>query len=206
MKQNSPDYPDRDPHGAEPVVEARVTDLGRRLLEARTGRFTVKELAQAAGVSAGLISQVERGHGNPSFRTLYRISQALGLRVGDLFGEEPDHPHAKASVVREDQRKRLQLGNHGLVWELLTPNLQGQLEMLLTRVPAGFSNKEDPFQHRGEECVLLLDGSLEVTVGDQLFELGRGDAVTYDSAQPHWWHNPTDVEALIVGAVTPPSF
>lgn len=187
--------------------EALPVDLiGQRLREARVGRLTVKELAEAAGVSVGIISQVERGHGNPSFRTLYRISQALNLRIGDLFDAVPDRPQTKASVVREGQRMRLQLGPHGLVWELLTPNLQGQLEMLLTRVPAGFSNEQDPFEHQGEECVLLLEGALEVTVGDQLFELSHGDAVTYDSSQTHWWRNPTQDEALIVGAVTPPSF
>ena len=61
------------------AVHEFVADLGQRLREARSGRFTVKELAAAAGVSAGLISEVERGQGNPSFRTLYRISQALDL-------------------------------------------------------------------------------------------------------------------------------
>ena len=157
-------------------------------------------------MSAGIISEVERGRANPAFRTLYRISHALDLRIGDLFEDQPDVPAANATVIHKSQRKRLQLGDHGLVWELLTPNLQGQLEMLLTRVPPGFSNRDDPFQHRGEECVVLLEGSLEVMVGDQKFELGRGDAITYDSGQNHWWHNPTEVEGLIVGAVTPPSF
>jgi transcriptional regulator with XRE-family HTH domain len=183
-----------------------VTDLGRRLREARAGRFTVKQLADAAGVSAGIISEVERGRGNPSFRTLYRISRALELRIGDLFDDYPEGTTATASVVRAHQRKRLQLGEQGLVYQLLTPDLQGRLEMLLTRVSPGFSNEPDPFRHPGEECVLLLEGTLEVTVGGERYRLHQGDAITYDSGQTHWWQNPTDTEALIVGAVTPPSF
>ena len=173
---------------------------------ARTGRFTVKQLAEAAGVSTGIISEVERGRGNPSFRTLYQISQALGLRIGDLLDGQREQPEVEAAVVRADQRKRLQLGTHGLVYELLTPDLQGDLEVLLTRVSAGFTNEDAPFEHDGEECVLLLEGSLEVTVGDSLFNLRSGDAITYDSGIRHWWHNPTNDVAVIVGAVTPPSF
>ena len=157
-------------------------------------------------MSSGIISEVERGQGNPSFRTLYRISQALGLRIGDLIDDQQRKPTASGAVVRADQRKRLQLGERGLVYQLLTPNLQGRLEMLLTRVSAGFSNEDDPFRHEGEECVLLLEGALDVMVGDRLHHLEAGDAITYDSGTDHWWRNPTDVEAFIVGAVTPPSF
>lgn len=182
-------------------------DLGLRLRAARTGRFTVKELAAAAGVSAGLISEVERGQGNPSFRTLYLISQALGLRVGDLLSPDDDRDQESAQVVRRDQRKILQLGENGLAWQMLTPNLQGKLEVLKTSVPPGFSNEDSPFRHVGEECVFLLSGvALQVVVEDTLFTLEEGDAITYDSGKTHWWSNPTDGHAVVVGVVTPPSF
>lgn len=175
--------------------------------EAREGRFTVRELAAASGVSAGSISEIERGRGNPSFQTLYRVSQALGLQVGDLIGAyQAEGPSTAATVVKGNRRKRLQMGADGLVHELLTPNLQGELEMLLTVVPAGFSNKDDPFGHVGEECVFVLDGTLEVTVGDETFTLETGDAITYDSGVEHWWRNDSDTDARVVGAVTPASF
>lgn len=189
------------------AVHAHVVDLGQRLREARTGRFTVKELAAAAGVSSGLISEVERGQGNPSFRTLYRISQALGVRVGDLLSPNTDGQQAAAHVVQRHQRKLLQLGENGLAWQLLTPNLQGKLEVLKTSIPPGFTNEEAPFQHEGEECVHLLNGvALQITVAGELFTLDEGDAITYDSAQTHWWSNPTDTAAVVIGVVTPPSF
>lgn len=171
------------------------------------GRFTVRELAAAAGVSAGSISEIERGKGNPSFQTLFRVSQALGLQVGDLIGAyDGDATASAATVVRRHRRKRLQMGEGGLVHELLTPNLQGELEMLLTVVPAGFSNEGDGFRHVGEECVLVLEGTLEVTVGDESFALETGDAITYDSGMEHWWRNSSGDDARVVGAVTPASF
>lgn len=186
-----------------------IGDIGRRLREARQGRFTVRELAAAAGVSAGSISEIERGRGNPSFQTLFRVSQALGLQVGDLIGaydQGPDRPAHDAVVVRRSRRKRLQMGEDGLVHELLTPNLQRDLEMLLTVVPGGFDNQDDVFNHVGEECVLVLEGTLEVSVGGELFALETGDAITYDSGIDHWWRNASDVDARVVGAVTPASF
>lgn len=189
------------------AVHAHVAGIGQRLREARDGRFTVKELAAAAGVSAGLISEVERGQGNPSFRTLYRISQALGIRVGDLLSGDGRKRQTAAHLVKRDERKLLQLGERGLVWQLLTPNLQGKLEVLKTSVPPGFSNEEAPFLHEGEECVYLLSGDcLQITVANELFTLEEGDAITYDSGKSHWYHNPTDTNAVVVGVVTPPSF
>jgi transcriptional regulator with XRE-family HTH domain len=188
-------------------VHAHVADLGQRLRTARSGRFTVKELAGAAGVSAGIISEVERGQGNPSFRTLYRISQALGLRVGDLLSEESSRQMETAQMVRRSQRKHLQLGDNGLQWQLLTPNLQGKLEVLKTAVPPGFTNQEAPFEHEGEECVYLLGGqALQINVSGTTYTLEQGDAITYDSALTHWYRNPTDGEAIVLGVVTPPSF
>jgi mannose-6-phosphate isomerase-like protein (cupin superfamily) len=108
--------------------------------------------------------------------------------------------------VRAADRVRLQFGSEGLVYELLTPDLHGRLEMLQTRIPAGFDNLTNPFQHEGEECVLVLEGRLCVTMAGETHELATGDAITYDASQPHSWENRTNEEALIVGAVTPPSF
>ncbi len=78
--------------------------------------------------------------------------------------------------------------------------------MLQTSIPPGFSNEGDPFLHAGEECVLLLGGELTVDVDGDQDVLSAGDAITIDATKPHWWHNHTDHPALIVGAVTPPTF
>lgn len=179
--------------------------LGEMIRRTRKGRFTVQQLAQAAGIATGSLSQIERGMGNPSFRTLQKIAEALDLRIGDLV-EAGTADQRGPMVVRKHDRARLQLGYDGLVYELLTPNLRGSLEMLQTRIPPRFSNKESPFVHEGEECVLVLEGDLQVSVGDVIRNLSDGDAITYDPSIPHWWANDTDVEAMVVGAVTPPSF
>ena len=191
-------------HGAgEPQTAAN--SLGTAIHTAREGRYTVQQLATAAGVSAGLISQLERGIGNPSLKTLQAIATALDLRIGDLV--EAASPGAvQPMVVRRSERARLQLSGGGPVYELLTPNLRGKLEVLETSLPPGFSNREAPFRHDGEELVVVLEGSVDVAVGDTWDTLGVGDAITYDSALPHWWENSMDEPAKVLGVVTPPSF
>lgn len=163
--------------------------------------FTLEQLAVRAGVSPGLLSQVERGIGNPSFRTLHKVSGALGLRVADLM---TDVDGDRRILVRADERRILEVGQ--LSYELLTPDLRGKLEVLVTSLPPGFSNVEHPFNHEGEECVVVLSGRVQVTVGDETFELEEGDAVTYDPSVSHWWHNQSDAPARVLGVVTPPSF
>ncbi|MFZ0627249.1 MAG: cupin domain-containing protein [Acidimicrobiia bacterium] len=179
--------------------------IGDAIRRARSGRFTVEQLAATAGVSMGSLSQIERGKGNPSFSTLQKIADALDLRIGDLVEASNPSPTGPM-VVRRRDRARLQMGYDGLVYELITPNLRGSLEMLQTSIPPGFSNRSNPFQHQGEECVLVVEGEVTVGVGETTQQLTAGDAITYDPYQPHWWTNDRDVAATVVGAVTPPSF
>jgi transcriptional regulator with XRE-family HTH domain len=191
-------------HGEAGSNEAAI-NLGKAIHTARQGRYTVQELANAAGVSAGLVSQLERGIGNPSFKTLQAIATALDLRIGDLV-EAASPRDVRPMLVRRDSRARLQVSNGGPVYELLTPNLRGKLEVLETSLPPGFSNREEPFLHDGEELVVVLEGSVDVAVGDTSGTLQVGDAITYDSGLPHWWENKTDRPAKVLGVVTPPSF
>jgi len=179
--------------------------IGVVIRDRRKGRYTVKQLAAASGVSIGVLSEIERGIGNPSYKTLHKIAQALELRIGELI-DDAGVEHHRGGVVRAADRTRLQFGSEGLVYELLTPDLHGRLEMLQTRLPAGFDNLTNPFRHDGEECVLVLEGRLHVTLAGETHELAAGDAITYDASQLHAWENRRNEEALIVGAVTPPSF
>lgn len=181
-----------------------VSQLGITLQQARKAQsLTVGELSHRAEVSSGLISQLERGRGNPSFLTLSRLAEALHVSLGH-FLQGSSSP--SGMVVRANQRKKLVLPDDHLVYELLTPSLSGNLEVLRTQVPAGWTNQERPFKHAGEECVHLLSGRLQVTVGEVFFALDEGDSITYDPSVPHWWENAGCDSAVIIGSVTPPSF
>jgi transcriptional regulator with XRE-family HTH domain len=181
---------------------AQVGAMVRKLRRERN--LSLEALASAAGLSTGSISQVERGIGNPSFGTLLKLAYTLQVPLG-TFLSDPEAP-VEHRLVRKHERKRLELPGAGLTYELLTPDLQRDLQLLHTRMPPGFDGAGQPFRHPGEECQHVLSGRLEIFIGDERYELTEGDSITYDSNLPHWYRNPSGEWAVFIGAVTPPSF
>jgi transcriptional regulator with XRE-family HTH domain len=181
-----------------------MASLGELLREARSGRYTIEELARRSGVSSGRISQIERGLANPSFETLWRLVTALEVPLGSFFQGPELQPRM---LVRKDGRKRLELPQDDLVYELLTPDLQGSLEVFIVRVPPGFDNSKRPLTHRGEKFIHLLEGDeLVVTVAGLESQLGAGDSITFDATRPHFVTNRSSSKAVALAAVTPPAF
>jgi transcriptional regulator with XRE-family HTH domain len=189
-----------------PVHSDAPSQLGEivRALRTKSG-LGLNALAAASGVSAGLLSQIERGNGNPSYSTLIKLAQALGVGVGRFFGGDDPQPKL-VELVRAGARRRLLLSEHDLVYELLTPGLNGQLGMIRAQIGPDWSNESAPFEHEGEECVIVVEGELVVVVGGERHELVVGDAITYDASIPHWYANITGEPAVLIGAMTPPSF
>lgn len=166
--------------------------------------ISIGSLALSAGLSSGLVSQIERGLGNPSYTTLIKLAHALHVPVGKFFGgEEPDE---RVSLVRVGDRRRLLLSERDLVYELLTPSMNGKLGMLQVQIAPGWSNESVPYVHEGEECVTITEGELLIVIGGTRYLLATGDSLTYDSSAPHWYRNDTDSPAVLIGAMTPPSF
>ena len=187
---------------AEVAHESDAAHIGKLIRRMRSGVYTLEELAAAAGVSSGLISQLERGQGNPSVVTLSKLAYALNVPISAFFYG----PSARGDgVVRKNARRQLTFPSEGLTYELLTPNLQGVLALVRTRLRMGFANSERPFVHEGgEECTSVLSGTLEITVGGNLYAMSDGDSITFPSSISHWYHAVTDVELMT--AMTPPFF
>ncbi|AZL10298.1 helix-turn-helix domain-containing protein [Brevibacterium aurantiacum] len=190
------------PTAADPSVQY-MGALIRRLRE--SAGMTLTDLSRVAGVSQGLLSQIERGRGNPAYLTLLKIARAFDVPVGRFFdsGEEP----ADNRVVRADSRRQLQVTDRGLVYELLTPTMNGQLLVLKVRIPSGYSNESVPFNHhRAEECLFVLEGTCYFQIGEDGYTLAAGDSITYWGDQPHWFRVLGDAEAVIIATMTPPVF
>jgi transcriptional regulator with XRE-family HTH domain len=168
----------------------------------RRADMSIATLAQAADLSPGLLSQIERGLGNPSFTTLIKLSQALDVPVGRFFLADTE----AGALVRAGAHRRLLLADENLEYTLITPHMSGRLGMIKAQVAAGWSNESVPFRHPGEECILIMEGELMVCIADTMHTLQVGDSITYDSGLPHWYRNVTDHNAVLIGAMTPPSF
>jgi transcriptional regulator with XRE-family HTH domain len=178
--------------------------------------LTGSELARRAGVSRSLVSQVERGGLSPSIEVLRRIALALELQVGALFdGTEgtlgvPANGvpggQRMARVVRRHDRKVLGLPAAHVRYELLSPDLQGQLEFVRMEVDPGQVMPTVGWSHTGEESILIVEGAAHFQYGDERFTLEEGDTITFDSSVPHLLANPGDRVIVAISAGTPPSF
>ncbi len=186
--------------------DPELVALGLRLrAERQRLGFSLETLSTRSGVSFGLISQLERGLGNPAYRSLRRVTEALGLPLSQLMSESERQQDA---VVRAGDRHRLPLlesepEHQQVVRELLTPSAQGSLQVIRSLIPPGFSNEGKAFRHMGTECVVVESGVLTVVHGERRVELLAGDSMTYSCSVPHWWANVTDTECVVIGAVTP---
>lgn len=187
----------------EPDPDADL-ELGPRLRGLRTARgLTLRELAERAGVTESFLSQAERGVATPSIASVRRIARGLGLSIADLFAEvEP-----AGLVVRVRDRRRISYPGLGAVDEFLTRRDGGRLQVIMSTVEPGGGTGEEPYTHESDEEVLIvLEGQLDLWVGDDHFHLEAGDAVTYSSRVPHRNTNTGPGPARLLFCITPPSF
>lgn len=161
--------------------------IGARLRALRGERnLTILELAAKAGVSAGMISQIERGNSNPSIKTLTRLGTALNVNLWQFLDEpKPRVPSEPAPFVRRrDQRPQLVLGSTGLVKELLSPQFAENLRfMFVSLKPGAFT--EEVLVAPGQKAGYVVSGSVELRVGDHTVVLQEGDSFQFNSDVDH---------------------
>ena len=164
---------------------ADLRDLGARLRAGREAAgLSVRELARRIGVSASLLSQVERGLAHPSVGTLWAVVTELGLSLDSLFA--PAGEDRPAIVQRAAGRPALELDG-GVVWERLTAGPDPDADFAFVTYPPGADSgaQDPPAQHRGREYGFVISGRLGIEVGDETLELGPGDSIAFGSDTPH---------------------
>ncbi|QIZ00795.2 helix-turn-helix domain-containing protein [Streptomyces sp. S1D4-11] len=184
-----------------------VAAIGETVRSIRRERsLTLDQLAEASGLSAGVVSQLERGMGNPSFATLVQLAHGLDVPVGRLLLHIDDN---ESPIVRKAERRRVD--GHGLAaakatYELLTPDLSGALEATWVIAQPGHDTSKTPFTHNGEEFGIVISGSLDVFVEGVRHHLESGDSIRYSSTIPHWYVNSGDEYGELHLVSTPPTW
>ncbi|KUO77272.1 MAG: MerR family transcriptional regulator [Desulfosporosinus sp. BRH_c37] len=165
-------------------------------------QLTLKDLAKRTGVTQGFLSQVERGLTDPSITSLRRIAHALDVPIFYFLMEEDE----SSPVVRKNERKVLKFPDSHLTFELLSPDLNRSLEMMMARLEPGAVTCDVPLTHPGEENILVLQGQMKIQIGDDLQILEEGDSIYYYSGIPHKiWSIGTE-DLVFISAITPPAF
>ncbi len=176
--------------------------------------LTATEFARRIGVSPSMVSKIEHNVINPSLDVLRKIAMELHVSVGDLVVPD-DGPSAgphlrpslerRVSLVRARDRKRLQLPSSGIVYQLLTPDLQGQAEFVWVELDPGQGGTQSITHQHGEEYTLVIAGQLTVSLDQQEHVLNPGDCIIFDARIPHCYANRGTEKATWVYLSIPPS-
>jgi transcriptional regulator with XRE-family HTH domain len=184
------------------VAIAAPAPFGARVRALREGMdLSLRALAERSGVSAPMLSQVERGETSPTLSVAERIATGLELSLSQLLRlDETDG----VSVVRASERRRG--GRPGHRYQVLTPPVPGQRAevSLHTLAPgAATGGHDDPPMHEpgSRETAVVEEGGVRLVCAGLAHELGEGDAVTFDADLPHHFENPGDAEARFFAVV-----
>jgi transcriptional regulator with XRE-family HTH domain len=189
-------------------------DIGSRLKALRRDQsMTLQDVAEAAELSKSFVSQVETGSAQPSIGSLKRITDVLGITLADLFHDDAaddktpgaGDDHGLVSVVKAERRKRLEWPN-GAQAALLTPNLQGKLEVILTTYEPSKESVIETYTHEGEELGFVMEGTFEVEVNGRTYRLEEGDSIHFPSHLPHSTKAIGERPVKTLWVITPPSF
>ena len=179
-----------------------TAQLGKKIKTFRQSKkLTSKALACQAQITPSMLSQIERGQATPSLNTIRLLAQALDEPIYRFF---LDTPNITNDVVRK--KERVKLISQGIQYESLTPDMDGIIEMMQLTLPNNTSNCQEPLGHKGEEIALVQEGTVTLTLGTETCILQAGDSVRIKSEIKHQWSNHHDIPAVIIFAVSPPSF
>jgi transcriptional regulator with XRE-family HTH domain len=191
----------------KPRVKAVGLPVGEMIRDLRTARgVTIAELAEKTGRSVGYISQVERAQSGITIGTLQQVADALSVGINWFFqGQANAPPEERDIIVRKNNRRILDLSAKGVVQELLSPTLTGQIELMITTFQPVSRTGRGGRLRKSEEAGVLLTGTLDLHVDGKCFHLTAGDSYTLRHKGRHRFENRGSIPAVLVCVVTPPS-
>ncbi|MEX2024556.1 MAG: XRE family transcriptional regulator [Thermoleophilaceae bacterium] len=194
----------RPPLSNPPPPPSHSPEVGARIHALREGMdLSLRDLAERSGVSAQMLSQVERGETSPTLAVAARIAAGLELTLSQLLRLDEG---GAVSVVRAAERLRGGATARGHRYEVLTPPLPGQRAevSLHTLAPgAATGGRGDPPMHEpgSRETAVVTEGAVTLVCDGGSHELHAGDAVTFDADLSHHFENHTGADARFYAVV-----
>jgi len=164
--------------------------IGKRIKELRKeAALTLKQLAKATELSAPLISKIENGLAMPSLPTLRLIADALKVNPGFFFRDEDERGYV---ISRQGDRK-IVVSERGpgrkisYELELIAEGMENPfMEPAIVTLMGKDQDKEiELATHEGQECMYVIEGRIEVTLGEKKYTLKKGDGAYWNGSVPH---------------------
>ncbi|AZQ55118.1 helix-turn-helix domain-containing protein [Burkholderia cenocepacia] len=170
----------------------RVGEQIQRLRNER--KLTLDDLSRAAGVSKSMLSEIERDKANPTIAVAWRLTNALGITLDELFSQPKapetirvDGPHDIPTLAGHDGRYQLR------VWGPI--DLAGKFEWYELTLPSGGALVSNAHEPGTREHLTVLQGAMEIEAAAASRRLKAGDTARYPADEPHAIRNPGKAEA-----------
>lgn len=186
----------------DPAVPAGA--IGEKLRHRRlVRRLSLKEVSEKAGLSIGLLSQIERGLSVPSLRSLSQICAALEMPVRWLFEGDGQSDNGESSViVRKNQRRHLDFAT--MRKEILSPDAVHQIQLMRFVIYPGAETSKSLNQHpTGAKAGIVISGQFGLELDGKEYILQPGDSFTFLATSQYRFWSVGDVECEVFWAVTP---
>ena len=173
----------------EPLKEDIQVNVGERVKAVREKRnLSLQDISQRTDLDISLLEQIESGDLAPPLGTVIKLAKALDLKMGYFISGEEDRPY---TIVRKGDRKVVSRYDskkgeyYGYGYESLAPHKTDRhMEPFLVSLDPS-ETEEERSTHDGQEFIYVLEGAMEVRLGDEIHILKPGDAIYYDSTVPH---------------------
>jgi len=176
----------------------KKVEIGKKIILFRTAnKLTIRDFSEMTGLSTSLISQLERGMGNPSFSALEAIADALGIPMFALFMGEIDN--SSLILRKEDRKKVFDSGSSHVLYDILTPSpIKSSLDILIMNLTPKTETAGDFTTHAVEEIAFVLEGEVFIMLEDERFLLNEGDSARILPTMRHKFINETDREIKVL--------
>ncbi|MCE0503976.1 XRE family transcriptional regulator [Roseivivax sp. GX 12232] len=155
--------------------------------------LTLQAVSEAAEISTGYLSLIERDKATPTLTTLARIARALGVGI-DFFIARPQPVDC---ITRGASRVQFMFGAVPVRYERLGAVFPGsELSCFVVTIEPGYRSEE--VTHAGEETFYVLSGRLEFTLEGECMTLEEGDSAHYDATRKHGWANPFEAPVRVL--------
>ncbi len=181
------------------IMEATESDLNQRIAERvrelRAGHgLSLDALATKSGVSRSMISLIERGESSPTAAVLEKLAAGLGVMLASLF-DAPAAAQAPTGPVarRDDQPQWRDPASGYLRRNVSPPGVPQPMQIVEVQFPAGgrVAFETGPREVRVHQQVWVLEGAIDVTLGEERHRLREGDCLAMQLDRPTMFHNPT---------------
>lgn len=179
-------------------------DIGERLKALRNMHgLSQREVAKRSGVTNSTVSLIEQGRVSPSVDSLKKVLDSFSMSLIDFLTMDLDSDE-RIFFAKDELVEFFENGAH---LKLVGANRKNRkLRFLHERYEVGAHSGDKMLSHDSEEAGIVIEGELELTVGQRSRVLKAGDSYYINTNVPHRFKNVGPGECIVVSAATPPTF